>query len=370
MKKVLIDINSCVPHFVGGYYAGIGRTTLELIRAISKIKEQKGLPVDIELYCQSRFPLRDKLPQNLKLHQIRLPQRFGIRKFVEFLKLRTLISGCDLLHVPHNTGTYDRLSDTVYTIHDLIVYRYPKMWGLTDKERIFHKKIAEGCRGIITCSEASKQDIIKFWDVDPKKVYVAYWGIDRNQFKPDIDLKRLSELNITSEYFLSTSCNHPRKNTGMLLKAYDEYVKRGGKNQLILLNPSQQDTNPYLHLFNKQKLVIWNNVSDADLIKLYSGAKASVMASLAEGFGLPILESLACGTQVICARNSCLPEVGLDAVDYLDNLEPQTLAIKFLEYDSIGKESTTDREKIERVLSKFTWENTARQFLDFYSEML
>ena len=365
--KIILDINSSIPYFREGHVTGVGRSTLELIEAMKSFIPQE---FEVVLFSQNTRGSKYPNPEKLRYCHFYLPNRRRIKMISNKLKLKKLLIGYDLIHIPHNTDVTEDLKNTIYTIHDLIVYRYPEMWGLTDEERLEHKRIAKGCRHIITCSEASKNDIIHFWGVPANKVSVIPWGINRIRFYPNSDQLVLKKYGITKRYYFCCSCNHPRKNLSLLLLAFEKYLKAGGDMQLVLLSPGEKELEPYDSLIDCGNIIVVRDISDTDLTALYTHAHASIMVSLYEGFGLPILESLACRTQVLCANNSCFPEVGGDIIKYFDELTDSCVAKTMLEFASIPKEQMLDIDLLEKHLAKFTWDNCARQYFKIYERLL
>lgn len=367
-KKILLDVNSIISLYLNGFLYGVGRSTHELITALNNYDE---IPFEIILFSQNLKGIgaRNLQTKFKKLH-FWLPNRNKTKNFSNFLKLKRLFSNYDIIHIPHNTDSWEDISKTIYTIHDLIVYRYPEMWGLTDEERKQHKFIAQNCKAIVTCSEASKNDIIKFWDVPEEKITVIPWGVNRKIFYPDLD----QEININHlkkfNYFFCASCNHPRKNLNHIVESFSNYIKKGGNHNLILLKPYNFEYDKYQTLVDDRKIIIIEGISDDILRALYSQAKASILMSKYEGFGLPVLESLACGTQVICAHNSSLIEAGGEVVDYISENNLDLLTNTFLKYENLNKFETLDLEKTEKHLSNFTWENCARNYIEFYKKVL
>ena len=366
-KRLLIDINSIISYYTLGHTYGVGRSTFELLTALKEITD---IPFDIVLFSQNIKGIGAKnFSSKFKDLHFYIPRRKPFTTIVNSMKLKKAVSGYDLMHIPHNTDQWEYLDRTIYTIHDLIVYRYPEMWGLTDKERVEHKRIADKCKAIVTCSEASRQDIINFWKCDPDKVTAIPWGVNRNVFSPDNTV--INEIeSLGNNFFFSASCNHPRKRTDLILSAFRIYKEQGGHAQLVLLSPSGKDIKNYADLISSGDILIVRGISDKVLVKLYTQAKASIVASLYEGFGLPVLESLACHTQVICAKNSSLIEAGRDIVDYLDELSEECLAKKMISYDDITKDNTLDIPRIEKHLSNFTWLKCAEKYIQFWTKQL
>lgn len=368
MKKLLIDVDSILPLYTKGYLYGVGRSTYELVKALNEIED---IPFDITLFSHNMKGLgcRNLDTRFKKLH-FYLPNRDKYNRISNSLKLRKLLSAYDLMHIPHNTDDTEFLSKTIYTIHDLIVFHYPEMWGLTEakKQEILSK--ARNCKAIVTCSEASKQDMVRFLGVPEDKISVIYWGINRDIFYPDYSLKPKLISRIQKDFFFCASCNHQRKQPEFIVEAFDDYVKNGGNHQLVMLKPFGLNISIYRHLIEKGLLIILENVSDSNLRWLYSNAKATVIASLYEGFGFPVLESLACGTQVICSKNSSLVEAGRDVVDYIDAKNKEELSQKLGYYTRISKEDSLDAKHAEKHLESFTWRNCAEKYIELWKTLL
>jgi putative mannosyltransferase len=369
MKKLLIDINSIIPFYTQGHATGIGRSTMELLKALSDIKD---IPFEIILFSQNTKGVMAKKDFPFRYLHFFMPNRYIFKKISNTLHLRYLCSKYDLIHIPHNTDCVEDLQKTIFTIHDVIVRRYPEMWGLKNNSPFFDelKYIFDNCKAIVTCSEASKNDICDLFTIPANKVTSIAWGVNRNLFHPVVDHIILKQLGINDMFYFSASCNHTRKNTPMLLEAYRSYINYGGCGQLVLLNPKKEDLSNFTDLIDCKKIIVCKNVSDYQLTVLYSCAHCSIVVSEYEGFGLPVLESLACHTIVLCAKNSSLIEAGGEVVDYFEKLDSKSICNKMLSYDKKNKAQTIDIESIERHLNNFTWEQCALNYVKFYSKQL
>ncbi len=366
-KKLLIDANSLIAHCLTGYPSGIGRTTYELLKTLARMDR---LPFDVELLTQNLWGKTTKGLLPFDNTHIYLPDRVILKKLVCGLRLRQLATHYDLYHIPHNTDICEVLPKTVFTIHDLMAYRYPDMWNVTEEEKAYHRKVARKGKAFITCSECSKKDIVDFWGVPEERVVSIPWGVDRGTFRPVEGRSYCDAHGIGDHFYFSASCNHARKNAPLMLEAFNQYVARGGKGQLVLLNPSEADMARYPHLVEQGKAIAVRKVPDADLVELYSRAHCSIVASSFEGFGLPVLESLACGTQVICAHNSSLIEAGGDVVSFLPELTAEELCESLLRFDGIRKDRTLDTSLTLRHLSEFTWERCTEKYVETYERLL
>jgi glycosyltransferase involved in cell wall biosynthesis len=374
MKKLVIDVNSIIPLFMQGYLSGIGRTTLELVREMDRLRD--SLPFEILLYTQNirGFTPRD-FGISLPYRNLFLPSKDYINPYITPFRLRTLLTRYDLWHCPHNDGDVDNIGKTIFTLHDLFVLTCPGEFPEKVAERvrrIFPEKLGK-CRAIITCSESSKNDIIRFFDIDPGKIHVTYWGINHAIFKPVENREFLkkelaTKYGIDEPYFFACSCNYRRKNTVELIKAYNLLAKQNPENDLVVLwNYYGADIEELVR--DNSRIHLIRRVSDEDLAKLYNGATATYYPSKYEGFGLPILESMACGTPVVTARNSSLPEIGLDIASYLEtnDIEGILSSMENIEKGAAFAPAAVSRG-IERA-SSFTWERCAEKTLDVYKNI-
>lgn len=369
-KNILFDIKTIIPVYTQGYVTGIGRSTFELLKAIHNL----DLPFDVTLFSQNTRGKTAKadFPKFKYLH-FYFPDRPFFRKITDYLKLKYRLIRYDIYHLPNNTQQHPEIFDyTVYTIHDLAVCKYPEMWGVAGNY-VFFDELRDNllkCKGIITCSESSRQDIVNFSGVDSSKVAVIPWGVNKEIFKPTFDDSVLEKYDIFPGFYFSSSCNHLRKNTPVLLRAYTRYIHNGGKRQLVLLNPLEKDITPYQDLIDDNKLVIMRGVSDYELAVLYSNAHCSLVISSYEGFGFPVIESLACGTQVISTNNSSLPEAGGDIVIYLNEIDDNVLYDKIVQVDGAEKQKLLDKDKLQAHLQNFTWEKCAQSYIHYYEQQL
>jgi len=366
MKKLLFDVDSIIPFYTKGHLYGVGRSTFELINALNKVE---NIPFELILYSQNVKGIGAKnITGNFNRLHFYIPRREPFNRLVNLFNLKRIFSQYDLMHIPHNTDDWENIHRTIYTIHDLIVYRYPEMWGLTDKERQEHRFIADNCKAIVTCSEASKRDIIKFWGCPSEKITVIPWGVNRNIFSPDYGSLPYIALN-NKEFFFCPSCNHPRKQASLVLKSFKKYKQYGGLHKLVMLGPAEKDITPFTELIERGDIIVAKGVDDVILARLYSKAKATVVVSIFEGFGLPVIESLACHTQVICACNSSLIEAGGTVVEYLTSLDEDSLCQKFFQFEKCEK-TFLDIQSVEEHLKNFTWEKCAEKYVKFWNREL
>lgn len=376
MKRLLIDVDSIVPYYVFGKVSGIGRTTLELIQALAKVK---NLPFEIGLYSQNMKGIGGRntgLP--FKSKHLYLPHRENIDKLLAHLPVREWFTGYDLMHIPHNFEYVYRPDKCVVTLHDALFMRIQETAFEHEKMKRLVPPFMHQCRHIITCSEASKRDIIDTMGIMPDKVTVIYWGVKHDIFYPQNDKTAVREhirtkFELSVPYFLSVSCNAERKRTDVLVRSYLALSKQQQiQHDLVLVwgNPPQSLLGEIQQSGVSQRIHFLKNISDADLALLYNGAKALFFPSSYEGFGLPILEAMACGTPVVTSNNSSLGEVALDAAIYLSEPVFESLidVMGRFEKDTIDV-APLIKKGLNRA-SEFTWAKTASETVQVYSKFL
>lgn len=373
MKKVTIDASSILP-IPGKRTNGITRTTFELISTLSSME----LPFELQLFSQRlRGERLDKYHFGLPSYHLPLPRWKSVEALTKNLPIIETICHSDLYHIPHNYGPYYRVDKVIVTIHDTLFFSYPEEHLGTKSLVESIPPFAKDCRGIITCSEHSKKDIVKYLEVDPDKVFVIYWGIDHTLFSPADDLlsvrKRVSDkLDLNQPFFLSVSCDIGRKNTPKLVDEYLKLVSENPINDLVLVwkNPPEEVCNKIEKSSYDHRIHIIKSVSDEDLRDLYSISTALVFPSLYEGFGLPVLEAMACGTAVITTPFSSLSEVGGDAAYYIDPNEENTIYDAFVAFENGNINRDDLIKKGLKHVKQFTWEKCAQKTIDVYLKLL
>ena len=352
MSQIVID---CTPALYTTN--GVGRVTDALLNSMLK----HNLGNEFLLYSRS---LQKKLKPyaNCKNLRLRFPKLF--EGFIDKCKLiEKMAPKADLFHA---TNHYMPLKDAhraVVTVHDLIFLKQPEnhLKGIHAEMAAKAPKFIQKARHIITCSEYTKKDLCNILNIQEKKITVIPWGMNAELFTPPTNLQQTQislteKLGIKTPYFLGVSCSVGRKNTPMLLNAYKELLKHNPENDLVLVwdapdNIREKYKHPKIHFSGK--------VNDELLRDLYGCATATIYPSLYEGFGLPVLESMSCGTPIICSDVTSLPEVGQDVAIYINPLDQKTL-IKALEDFENHNISVQDlKQKGKDLAAEFTWEKCA-----------
>ncbi len=260
------------------------------------------------------------------------------------------------------------------TIHDLSCWDCP---GSNKKYMIWYFKImywkASLCnKKIITVSEFSKGRICKILRVKPENVFVVYNGIS-NQFNnselTDEEKKRVEEkYSLPKEYVLCLSTLEPRKNLRLLLDAYASLFEEGTTDEIVLAGRKGWKMEDFVKGYPEefqQHVHFTGFIDDEDLPAIYKLAKVFVFPSLYEGFGIPPLEALACGTPVISSDAASMPEVLGNSAYYFENRNLEELKKQIVNVMNLSEEQIeiTKKAGFERA-KMFNWKIEAIKLRD------
>lgn len=220
---------------------------------------------------------------------------------------------------------------------------------------------------IFAISQATKTDIISAYGKSPESITVTYLAHDPKQFVPTVDPRVLEKYGISRPYFLFLSSLKPSKNVPGLIRGFSKFLHLPGSSGHLLVIAGKkawmydeiEKLVKHLHLENK--IVFTGFIDDADVPALMTQSAAFVMPSFYEGFGIPVLEAMACETPVITSRVGSLPEVAGDAAIYVDPANPDSIAAGLSRIAS-GNRSKYVKLGLERV-KLFSWEKCAQQTL-------
>jgi len=262
---------------------------------------------------------------------------------------------------------------TVVTVHDFscILYKdfHPKEHIEYFENNFFQNIVLSDF--IITGSHYTKKEILERVDFDEKKIKVIYHGIDHKIFKVRKELS--TPLKLPKKFILSVGSIEPRKNLIGLLKAYnilEDRIKKEYKLVLVGFKGWENDEMMNLIKKNKNNVSYLGFISDEELAKVYNLASLFVFPSFYEGFGLPPLEALACGTPVASSNTSSMPEICKDAALYFDpyNIQEIKEKIELLLGDEMLQKSLV-QTGLQRV-KNFAWEKSAKEHLTVFKKVL
>jgi len=287
---------------------------------------------------------------------------------------RARSAGVDAIHTPDKGPLVNSDVPMVATVHDILPYLYPeerplpnrKYWQLSLKRQIRFSEV------VITVSQSTKEDVVELFDVDPDRVHVTPLGTDFSPPSTEAVQRVIWDLEIPSDGFrvLYVGNYNDRKNVGRIVDACRQVSGEFDDLQLLLAgsNPPESQLSGLAGEF-QDKITFLGYVSDEDLEALYGAADLFVYPSAYEGFGLPVLEAMACGTPVITSNTSSLPEVVGEAGLTVDpeNLTELSNAIeRIYTSDQLRRDMRTDG--LQRA-EKMTWKNTAQATCDVYKEI-
>lgn len=308
------------------------------------------------------------------------------QELVEVLKNKIeLVSDhvqADVIHYPYfdfffHTLPINKTKPTVVTIHDTIPLIYPNQFprGVKGTINLLLQKFSLGSvAAIITDSQNSKKDIGRYFSIKSPKITPIPLA-PNSSIKPQPKLTQqhiTAKYHLPSEFLLYVGDINFNKNLPFLIQTIASIPTHLAIVTRADINSSIPESVHIQHAMKKtSNTSILNVGSTKELSSLYSAAKFYIQPSLYEGFGLPVLESFACKTPVICAKTSSLPEVAGDAAIYFDPKNQQSL-IKSLE-TALSLNATQYQTLVKKSinqLKKFSWEKTARQTVDVYQKVL
>jgi glycosyltransferase involved in cell wall biosynthesis len=269
------------------------------------------------------------------------------------------------------------------TIHDLIPIKYPEYFE-NKSDNVVHQIInsLKPDNFVVCVSEATKNDLLEVSKLDESQVFVVPLAASKTLFYPvsnqeNINLK-LEKYVIPANqpYLLSISTLEPRKNIDAIIRGFATLVLQENLQDLhlVLVGTKGWDFDKIFEAINvvpqiKARIIFTGYVPDEDLAALYSGALAFVYMSLCEGFGLPPLEAMQCGTPVICSQNTSLPEVVGNAGILVNPLNQEEISDAMLKiYKNNSLSATLKLKSIERA-SLFSWDKFAQQTFDVYQKI-
>lgn len=377
--RIGIDVTAALTQ--GG---GIGRYTRELVRALAATATDHHLRF-FSAKAPAELPVSDPLPQgrNISYRAAPLDERWLYRLWYRLrlpLPVQWISGRLDLFHSPDFVlPPVSGRIPTLLTVHDLSFVHYPHTFPAV-LVRYLNRVVPWSIRRathVLADSAATKQDLLDVWRVPPEKVTVLYSGVDA-RFQPVSDeaaktaVRRRYNLG-EAPYVLTVGTVQPRKNYQMLVQAFRPVAQHlphnlyiaGGKGWLyeeMLAEVQRQGLDGRVRFIGF--------VADEDLPALYSAADLFVFPSLYEGFGLPLLEAMACGVPVVTSDASSLPEVVGDAAVMLS---PQDTAVwseamQALLVDALRRQALAARGL--QQARRFTWQRAATQLLALYDRLL
>ena len=366
--------------YVNDRYHGIGRVAFELLRALVAAEPAWEFIVYVHPgEPNTRFALDELAASpNVSLRPVRLPLLVPTEQALWPLLLRQ--DRVDLFHSPYVIGPIAGPTPTIVTVHDLIFERFPSYTPRRLLRAAYRALAALAIRhasAVIAVSDATRRDLARWYGRAEAKTVVVHNGIDPG-FRRVTDAARLDDVRrryqLPERFILGVGAGRPHKNFTALVHAAQ--LLGPGDPRAIVLASAPDPRFPDLVGQAIQRLGVGERVRriqgvrEADLAALYSLAEIFVFPSFVEGFGLPMLEAMAVGCPVIAARSSSLPEVGDDAVLYVDPRRPAEIVARVRDLDA---DPALRAMLVERGLARvasFSWDEAARRTAALYRRVM
>lgn len=278
----------------------------------------------------------------------------------------------DILFVSAHTLPLFVPTKAVVTIHDIGFEHFPRLYPFADK--LYHRFAIQIIKlladKIITVSNYSKKDIVDFYKLDKQKVEVVYNGYDRNKYKVlKADKSLLNKYKIGSDFILFIGRLEEKKNTPRLIEAFGQFKKKNPNDthQLVLVGKPGfgfERVEANIKKYQLEKDVILTGwLGDNELPHLLNLAKAFVFPSLFEGFGIPVIEAMACGCPVLCSNTTSLPEAAGTAALMFDPTKNEEIVARLEQVLQNETVRESLREKGLRQAEHFSWTLCAEETL-------
>ena len=355
-----------------GRISGVGYYTARLMESLAN---GAGEGIVRRLVVLSNRPVQVEATDRVQVYERR---QFAVRSVWMQLVLPRILREVkpDLVHFTNYLAPLMGRVPYVVSFHDMTLSLLPQFHTL--KKRLLTQSlipsVARGARMILTPSESTRRDVVRLLRVDPGRVRVIPYAAAAT-FRPvPLAPERMEEsLGIKTPYFLYVGTLEPRKNLARTLRAFAAVADRLGGCRFVIVGQRgwrcEEVLRQAAHPALRGRVDFLGYVPEERLPELYAHALALVYPSLYEGFGLPVVESMACGTPVLTSRSSSLAEIGAGAALLADPADEKALAdgLYALATDDTLRASLRERG-LERARS-FSWERTGRETAAAYREV-
>lgn len=350
-------------------YTGIERSLLGFLEGLGEVRD----PPEVLLYIRASFAHAPPLPRCARWRPIRMP----VGWLTLGLPLTALCDRCDLVYFPYPVMPPYCPLPTVVTIYDLTMFRNPEHYS-AQMLRVFAapmRHAATRASHVICISECTRRDLVELLGVPEHRTSVVPLGVSsRYAAVPQArDIVR-QRFGLQRPYLLFVGTVQPRKNLPRLIRAFAQVVQSGRlDHELIIVGHvgwlAEESLQAAQAAGVAERVRFLDYQQEELLPALYTAADALAFPSLYEGFGLPVLEAMACGTPVLTSNTSSLPEVAGDAALLVDPLDTGDIAQglhRILSDEALRRHL---REKGLLRARSFTWRDTAERMVSVFRRM-
>ena len=370
--------------YVGNRLTGIGRVRVNVVRELA-VQNPGDVYYIFKNDDYDGFGQLDGL-DNVRLVNIGVSKESGMKNLLwhqwGFQKMLKRYS-CDLAYIPNFSLLLWKVVPTVVTIHDLIEFNVPGKFG---KMRMFYRKnicdplMARRSDAVLTVSESSKRDIIKYLKAPQSKITVTPNASDDSVFRrfPAEECAGAAArygLGLKDFFLFVGTIDYPGKNIKAVIETYAGLRKDGlyADKKLAIIGKKGYNAEVIMSIVEscgfKEDIVFLGYVPDEDLGKLCGAALMMIYVSHYEGFGLPVLEAMSCGTPAICSNTSSLPEIAGDIDMCVPPEDIEAIKRKVVEFaDPLGYDALC--EKVYKRSREFSWAASAKIYHDIFQSLL
>ncbi len=356
-------------------FPGIARYVYNLAEALATLFEGEITLLTNPSLANSRYDLsRLTRRANLRLHPTPIPTFHPRRQSDRPPQFRSLRP--DLAHLPYNVRPYWSGLPNLLTLFDAIPRRYPAYYPRRTRWliEIVQRLAIRSADAFVAISAATALDFQRLYRLPAERITLTPLAADPVFCpQPQAYIERTRQkLALPERYLLYLGSNQPHKNLPALLEAWSIVIARARQPLLVIAGAWDHHHPEALQQAERLGGAVrfLPNVAAADLPGLYAGAECFVFPSLCEGFGLPVLEAMACGTPVACSRLSSLPEVAGEAAVLFDPTQPEAIAAALT---GLLADPDLRADLSRRGLAQaagFSWQRTAAATLSAYHRLL
>jgi glycosyltransferase involved in cell wall biosynthesis len=355
------------------YMSGIGRCLREILNELVK---DDGIKVSLSGSYNDYSKYIDEYDidkEIITFREYNSPIYSVSEQVIGSLRSLKLRNNIDIFYYPHYNLPYLIPGNSIITIHDFIQFKFPEYFG-KNKVRIawliLNNAVKKAAK-IIVDSCSTEKDLNDYFPDCRGKTEVIYNGISTNFRTVDIEEKKdFIGRNNPGKYILFVGNNKPHKNINGLIGAFLEIKKEYGDFKLVIISSGFKLEDIPVSDNIRRDIIIISGVSEEELIMYYNCAHMLVLPSFYEGFGLPVIEAMACGCPVVASDTSSMPELGGDAAIYVNPNNESSIAdgmIKLIKDDNLR--GSLVGKGFERAAA-FTWTKTAERYIGVFRNMV